>query len=61
RNDFKGLAELAKDPRFHRGYLIYTGNTIMKWTGNLWALPVTALWDPTAFLDASYPVLNVES
>ncbi|MBT1162995.1 AAA family ATPase [Bifidobacterium sp. SO1] len=61
RDDFKGLAELAKDPRFHRGYLIYTGNTIMKWPGNLWVLPVTALWDPTAFLDASYPVLNVES
>lgn len=49
REDFKGLAELAKDSRFYRGYLIYTGSTIMKWPGNLWALPVTALWDPNAW------------
>ena len=49
REDFKGLAELAKDSRFYRGYLIYTGSTIMKWPGNLWALPVTALWEPNAW------------
>lgn len=49
REDFKGLVELAKDDRFHRGYLIYTGARIMKWPGNLWALPVTALWDGNAF------------
>lgn len=51
REDFKGLTELAKDPRFHRGYLIYTGSTIMQWPNNLWALPVTALWDSAAFTD----------
>ncbi|KFI53756.1 ATP-binding protein [Bifidobacterium biavatii] len=51
RDDFKGLAQLSNDPRFHRGYLIYTGSTIMKWPGNLWALPVTALWEPNAFCE----------
>ncbi|BDR52273.1 hypothetical protein KIM372_01800 [Bombiscardovia nodaiensis] len=49
REDFKGLAALARDPRFHRGYLVYTGSTIMRWPGNLWALPVSALWHPAAF------------
>lgn len=49
REDFKGLAELAKNSRFQRGFLIYTGSRILKWPGNLWALPVTALWSPGAF------------
>lgn len=49
RNDFKGLAELAKDPRFHRGYLVYTGSRVMRWPDGLWALPVTALWRAEAF------------
>lgn len=50
REDFRGLAELAKDPRFHRGYLVYTGSRIMQWPGGFWALPVTALWEKGAFL-----------
>lgn len=49
REDFRGLAELAKDARFHRGYLVYTGSRIMRWPGNLWALPVSALWTRAAF------------
>lgn len=49
REDFRGLAELAKDPRFHRGYLVYTGSRVMQWPGGFWALPVTALWAPDAF------------
>ena len=49
REDFRGLSELAKDPRFHRGYLVYTGSRVMRWPGGFWALPVTALWEPDAF------------
>ncbi|OZG62045.1 ATPase AAA [Bifidobacterium lemurum] len=52
REDFKGLADLAKDERFHRGYLIYTGSRIMKWPGNLWAVPISALWSSDAFVGA---------
>lgn len=53
REDFRGLAELARDPRFHRGYLVYTGSRVMKWPNGLWALPVTALWKREAFARAS--------
>ncbi|MCI1634775.1 ATP-binding protein [Bifidobacterium sp.] len=49
RDDFKGLAELAKDSRFLRGYLVYTGSKIMRWADNLWVLPVSALWNSAAF------------
>ena len=52
REDFRGLAELARDPRFHRGYLVYTGPRVMRWPGGFWALPVTALWEPDAFTPA---------
>lgn len=55
REDFRGLVELAKDERFHRGYLVYTGSRIMRWPGDLWALPVAALWTPGAFGGASVP------
>jgi predicted AAA+ superfamily ATPase len=50
RDDFKGLAEMAKDSRFTRGYLVYTGSKIMRWADNLWALPVSALWNSAAFI-----------
>ncbi|MCI1636614.1 MAG: AAA family ATPase [Bifidobacterium crudilactis] len=50
RDDFKGLAEMAKDSRFIRGYLVYTGSKIMRWADNLWALPVSALWNSAAFI-----------
>ena len=53
REDFRGLAELARDPRFHRGYLVYTGSRVMKWPNGLWALPVTALWKREAFARAA--------
>ena len=44
--DFKGLRALAAaaGERFHRGYLLYTGNDILLYDKNLWALPVSALW-----------------
>ncbi len=53
REDFKGLAALANDQRFYRGYLVYTGGRVMKWPGNLWALPVAALWNTGAFIAAA--------
>ncbi len=49
REDFKGLAALAEDARFERGYLVYTGSRVMKWSDKLWAVPVAALWDCAAF------------
>ncbi|WP_236632778.1 ATP-binding protein [Bifidobacterium xylocopae] len=49
RDDLRGLAALSKDPRFRRGYIVYTGTQIMRWPNNLWALPVSALWRDGAF------------
>lgn len=50
REDFRGLAALAEDDRFDRGYLVYTGSRVMRWSSNLWAIPVGALCDPSAFV-----------
>ena len=53
REDFKGLAALAEDARFERGYLVYTGSRVMKWSDRLWAIPVTALWSSAVFVAAT--------
>ena len=50
REDFRGLAALARDPRFVRGYVVYAGSRVMQWGENLWALPAAALWDTAAFI-----------
>jgi predicted AAA+ superfamily ATPase len=50
REDFAGLSQLAKDRRFFRGYLVYTGSRVLKYPNGLWALPVSALWEPGAFV-----------
>jgi uncharacterized protein len=45
-SDFNGLRSLAATAgnRFHRGFLLYTGNEVIRYGPNLWALPVAALW-----------------
>lgn len=49
-DDFKGLRSLkSSDARFYRGFVIYAGNRVMKWDEDLWAIPVEALWNKTAF------------
>lgn len=51
REDFKGLAKLRDtDPRFTQGYVVYTGERVIDWSKDFWALPITALWEPDAFL-----------
>lgn len=50
--DFKGLKSLAKcDTRFEKGFLVYTGERVIEWGKDLWAIPVTGLWDKGAFLE----------
>jgi len=47
-NDFKGLhvcAASTKD-RFLRGIVLYAGNTAVPFGGNMWAVPIQALWNP---------------
>lgn len=48
-HDFDSLKALARDKRFHRGFIIYCGERIIKHADGLWALPVSALWEPNAF------------
>lgn len=49
-DDFKGLRSLkSADARFCRGFVIYTGNRVMKWDEDLWAIPAEALWNKAAF------------
>ncbi|WP_232766912.1 ATP-binding protein [Geminisphaera colitermitum] len=46
-SDFSGLRALSKaaGDRFHRGFLLYTGNDILQYANNLWALPICSLWN----------------
>jgi hypothetical protein len=45
-SDFNGLRSLAAAARerFHRGFFFYTGNEVIQFDKNLWALPVASLW-----------------
>jgi hypothetical protein len=44
--DFGGLKLLRETAgeRFKRGAVIYTGNDVLPWAKDLWALPVSCLW-----------------
>jgi predicted AAA+ superfamily ATPase len=44
--DFNGLKFLRETvgEQFKRGFVIYTGNEILPWGKDLWALPVSCLW-----------------
>ena len=53
RTDFAGLAQLkSKETRFRRGYVVYCGSRIKQFADDMWAIPVSALWDGNAFIDA---------
>ena len=47
RGDLKGLRALrdVAGKRFHRGVVLYTGRETLPFGPDLWALPVSALWD----------------
>lgn len=49
-SDFNGLKALSSDSRFMRGYVVYTGEKVVKVDENMWALPVSALWERDAFI-----------
>lgn len=67
REDFAGIAALRdKDPgRFHRGFVIYTGKKVLPFSTNMWAIPISALWDSDGFeshaLPNSMPIAETES
>jgi uncharacterized protein len=44
--DFNGLRMLAETAgdRFHRGILLYTGNEVIQYAPNMWAVPVASIW-----------------
>jgi predicted AAA+ superfamily ATPase len=44
---FKGLEALRRDAgkRFHRGIVLYTGREALPFGRDLWALPLSALWN----------------
>ncbi len=52
-DDFAGLRALAADERFQRGYLVYMGEKVMRVSDKLCAIPLSALWDPSAFTTAA--------
>ena len=50
QGDFKGLEALkTKDQRFRKGFIVYTGNKILRHSSDMWAIPVSALWEKSAF------------
>jgi uncharacterized protein len=44
---FKGLRSLQQDAgdTFHRGVVLYTGNQVIQFDEQLWAAPVSSLWE----------------
>jgi uncharacterized protein len=46
-DDFKGLRRFANDvgKRFHRGFVLHTGERVTPAGDNLWALPINILWE----------------
>lgn len=48
--DFRGLRALAAPPgaRFRRGLVLYTGERVVPFAENLFALPLSALWHPAS-------------
>lgn len=54
RHDTIGaLRFLAEDERFARGFIVYMGPFPRQLTENIWAIPVSALWESAAFLPCS--------
>lgn len=50
QGDFKGLEALKnKDSRFKKGFIVYTGNKVLQHSSDMWAIPVSALWEKDAF------------
>ena len=49
-SDFNGLKALSSDERFKRGFVLYTGGSVIQESENMWALPVSALWEEGAFM-----------
>lgn len=43
------LAHLAEDERFARGFIVYMGPFHRRLSENIWAIPVSALWEQAAF------------
>lgn len=50
RSDTMGaLKFMAEDERFVRGFIVYAGAITMQLADNVWAIPVSALWEREAF------------
>lgn len=47
KEHFKGLLHLKNEvgDRFHRGIVLYTGNQIGSFGEDLWAIPISGLWE----------------
>ena len=47
QENFKGLRVLAEQAgkKFHRGIIIYNGSNVLMFADNLYAVPVSALWE----------------
>lgn len=59
--DFKGLRKLSEDDRFVRGFVVYTGDRFIKEADNLWAIPVSALWQEGAFMASTGTSTNEQT
>lgn len=49
RSDFKNLRALAERENLKRGFVLYTGESVVRESENMWAIPIDALWREGAF------------
>lgn len=61
RDTIGALRFLARDERFARGFIIYMGPGVRQVAENIWAIPVSALWERSAFLDGAMEAAAVRA
>lgn len=53
-SDFTGLTALDKAKEIEHGFVVYRGESFIRFSDKMWAIPVTAFWEEGAFMvDAS--------
>ncbi len=60
-NDFKSLQALCNQQNLIRGFVVYTGKSVVREAENMWALPIDALWNEDAFSNTSPTETNIRA
>lgn len=62
QGDFQGLQALkdSMGDKFKRGFVVYAGSEVIRHSRDMWAIPVSALWESEGFQNDSYAIRQKE-